>query len=86
MHGERDRTRRGFPLRGNAGVIPEATQRLSGIHDRVSLEIARLVVMDSGAFGRPRNDGYSNSRSSCSMVGSSSVTVGWICIARTITV
>ena len=30
-------------------------------------------------------EGHPNSRSSCSMVGRSSVTVGWMCIARAIT-
>src|SRR5437868_1458290 len=29
-------------------VIPEAAKRLSGIHNRDTLRIARLVVMDSG--------------------------------------
>jgi len=88
MHGKRGRTRRGFPLRGNTGVIPETAKRLSGIHDHGSLAIARLVVMDSGLrpSAGPRNDGYSNSRNSCSMVGKSSATVGWMCIARAMTV
>ena len=73
---------------GDDGDLVLEPERRHGVLPFVFREHdARRETPDKAFGGRlGSGEGYSSSRNSCSIVGSSSVTVGWMCIARAITV